>query len=204
MMKLHVDEHTILPQSGTAFILKKNQMLKVIDPEGSQVSDLFCFNLHDYNEALSSGRSIDYNDTIYLTSKMALYSNRSQVMLKIIEDTCGRHDFLYTPCSLKMFQIVAGNDEHHPSCHENLATSFADFGISADQITTTFNIFMNVTVQSCGAIQIHKPLSKPGDFILFEAQMDLLVGLTACSEEATNDFRFKPIRYQVFDAVGWP
>lgn len=199
-MNLANNRHVIKPQSGTAFILKKNQKLKVIDPEGAQVSDLFCFNLHDYHESLSSGRSIDYNDTIYLTTGMSLYSNRSDVMLKILEDTCGRHDFIYTPCSLKMFQLVAGNQAHHPSCHENLAIHFADFGISPDRISTTFNIFMNVSVRPNGAVQIHRPLTKPGDFIVFEAQMDLLVGLTACSEEASNDFHFKPIHYQLINS----
>ena len=197
MNPLKSTEQVIPAQSGTAFILKKNQFLKVIDPEGSQVSDLFCFNLHDHDESLSSGRSIDYNDTIYMTKGMDLYSNRSQVMLRLLEDTCGRHDFLYTPCSLKMFQIVAGNRDHHPSCHENLATNFAHFGLSPDRISTTFNIFMNVSMQPDGRLQILPPLSKANDYVLFEAQMDLLVGLTACSEEATNDFKFKPIRYQI-------
>ena len=56
---------------------------------------------------------------------------------------------------------------------------------------------MNVVVDSTGAIKIHKPRSIPGDYIIFEAQMDLLVGLTACSEEATNDYSFKPIQYEI-------
>lgn len=188
---------TIAPQAGVAFQLKKHERLKVIDSQGSQVSDLFCFNCHDLGESLSSGRSIDYADTIYLTTGSDLYSNRSRVMLKILEDTCGRHDFLYTPCSLKMFQIVSKSDDYHPSCHENLARSFAAYGLTPDHVSTTFNIFMNVSVDSKGGIKIHKPLSKAGDYIVFEAQMDLLVGLTACSEEATNDYTFKPIQYEI-------
>lgn len=188
----------IEPQTGTAIVLKTGQKLKVIDVRGVQVSDLFCFSLRDYGEALSAGRSIDYNDTIYLTSGMDLYSNRSNVMLTILEDTCGRHDFLYTPCSLRMFQIVTGNDEYHPSCHENLSLAFKSFGITPDQISTTFNIFMNVSLAPNGKIQIHRPRSKAGDYIVFEAKMDLIVGLTACSHEETNDFACKPIEYQIY------
>jgi uncharacterized protein YcgI (DUF1989 family) len=188
----------IAPQTGVGFKLTAGERLKVIDKVGSQVSDLFCVSYHDHKEVLSSGRSIDYNDTIYLTKGHDLYSNRSNVMLKIVEDTCARHDFLYTPCSLRMFQIMAGNEEHHPSCHENLAKAFAEIDVSSDDIGTTFNIFMNVSVDSKGAIKIHKPQSKPGDYIVFEAQMDLYVGLTACSDEATNDFSFKPIAYEIF------
>lgn len=189
----------IPPQSGVAFLLKKGQLLRVIDPEGRQVSDLFCFSANDSRESLSSGRSLDYNDRLFLTRGDSLYSNRSEVMLEILDDTCGRHDFLMTPCSLKMFQIVARNQDHHPSCHENLATSMEKFGIEPDQISTTFNIFMNVTVDPQGRIAIEKPISQAGDSILFRASMDLIVGLTACSHEETNAGRCKPIEYAILN-----
>ena len=41
---------TIQPRSGTAFTMKKGERLKVIDPEGEQVADLYAFNEHDKNE----------------------------------------------------------------------------------------------------------------------------------------------------------
>jgi Uncharacterized conserved protein len=187
----------IKPQSGTAFHLKKNQILRVTDPHGQQVSDLFCFNANDMSESLSSGRSIDYNDRVFLSSGDVLYSQRSNPMLEILEDTCGQHDFLLTPCSLKMFQIVAKNDCHHPSCHENLAMAFHEHGIHPDHISTTFNIFMNVQVRPNGRIEILPPRSKPGDYIVFKAKMDLWVGLTACSHEETNAGSFKPIHFAI-------
>ena len=49
----------IAPRSGVAFILKKNQQLKVVDIEGEQVSHFICYNLNDSSEYLSSGRTID-------------------------------------------------------------------------------------------------------------------------------------------------
>jgi len=54
---------TIQPRSGTAFTMKKGERLKVIDPEGEQVADLYAFNEHDKNEFISSGRSLDYRST---------------------------------------------------------------------------------------------------------------------------------------------
>ncbi len=187
------------PQTGHAFRLAKGSTLKVIDPLGQQVSDLFCFSAQDLGESLSSGRSIDYNDSIFLSRGNQLYSNRSQVMMSILEDTCGRHDFLLTPCSLKMFQIVSGSKVYHPSCHENLAQSLAEFGVHADQISTTFNIFMNVVVGGGdkGEIRINPPRSRPGDWILLRAEMDLIVSLTACSHEETNNGVCKPIHFEI-------
>ncbi len=149
---------------GDGFELKCGQFLKVIDPEGSQVSDPFCFDQSDPRDALSSGRSIDYADTVFLTEGHDLYSHRSEKMLRIVQDTCGRHDFLLTPCSLRMFQIVSRSEEHHPSCHENLAINFARFDIGPDRISTTFNLFMNVEVAQGGRIQIGPPRShRPTD-----------------------------------------
>lgn len=185
-------------QKGACFPLKKGHHLKVITPRAQQVSDLFCFNANDYRESLSSGRSIDYNDTIFLSVGHCLYSNKSQPMLKICEDTCGRHDILLTPCSLKMFHIVTGNESYHPSCHENLARDFGTYGIDEHEISTTFNIFMNVRLNNKGHIKIEPPTAKAGDYIVFEACMDLLVGLTACSHEDTNNKICKPIHYQIY------
>ena len=182
------DRHVVIEiptQTGVAFRLERGQRLRVQDPQGQQVSDLFCFSATDAGEWLSSGRSVDYADTLLLTTGHALYSNRSRVMLRILEDEVGRHDFLMTPCSLAMFQIVARDEAWHPSCHENLAKNLAPFGISPDQISTTFNIFMNVVFEPSGRIHIEPPLSRAGQSILFEAEMDLLVGLTACSHEET-------------------
>jgi uncharacterized protein YcgI (DUF1989 family) len=184
-------------QSGTAFALNKGEVLRVLTPKDQQVSDLFCFNARDKSEVLSAGRSIDYNDTIYLSKGHRLYSQRSNVMLTILEDSCGVHDFLMTPCSLKMFQIVGDNDDYHRSCHENLWNHFAPFGLYADQIGTTFNIFMNVKVDTTGRLSIHPPVAKAGDFILLRAEMDLIVGLTACSHEETNNHECKPICYGI-------
>src|SRR5438270_1416712 len=71
------------PQTGTAFELRAGQQLRVIDLEGEQVADLIAFNLSDKNEWLSSGRTIDYANRIYLTKGDMLYSNRSRPMLAI-------------------------------------------------------------------------------------------------------------------------
>lgn len=191
----------IAPQTGVGFILKKNQVLFVADPQGQQVADLFCVSLNNRTEILSCARSMDYADSILLTSASQLYSNRSQVMLEILEDSCGRHDLLMPPCSLKMFQIVAQNNDYHPSCHENLTKQLEPFGISADQIHNTFNIFMNVQVTDQGQLSIRPSLSKKDDVIAFRAHMDLIVGLTACSHEETNLGSFGAIHFWITDDI---
>lgn len=185
------------PQTGTAFRLAAGESLRVIDLEGEQVADFVAFRGDDPSEWLSSGRSIDYANTIYLTTGHILYSNRSRPMLTIVQDDVGRHDFLLTPCSPETFQIIYKNEHYHPSCFENLHTNLARFGIAPDAIPTTLNLFMNVEVNADGGLAIKPPRSRAGDSVTLRAEMDLIVGLTACSAEMSNNYLFKPIGYEI-------
>jgi len=190
--------NTILPRSGVALTLRKGQRLKIVDLEGEQVSDLICYNMHDTAEYLSSGRTIDYAETIFLTKGHPFYSNRSNIMFEMIEDTVGRHDFLLTPCSSEMFRIIYGHSHPHQGCFGNLATALKEYGVVPDNIPTTFNVFMHVSVDSdSGKIAVLPPKSKAGDFVMIEAKMDLLFGLTACSAEMSNNYSFKPIGFAI-------
>ena len=188
----------IPPRSGVSFILTKGQRLKVTDILGEQVSDFICYNLKDKREYLSSGRTIDYAETIFLTKGHPFYSNRSNIMFEIIEDTVGRHDFLLTPCSADTFRIIYGHTEPHRGCFGNLCNALKEYGIGPDDIPISFNIFMNVTVNGdSGKVDVLPPKSKAGDYVVIEAKMDLIIGLTACSAEMSNNYSFKPIGYLI-------
>ena len=190
----------IPPRSGVAFILKKDQCLKVVDIEGEQVSDFICYNFNDKEEYLSSGRTIDYAETIFLTKGHSFYSNRSNVMFELVEDTVGRHDFLLTPCSAEMFRIIYGHTDPHQGCFGNLKTALEEYGIRPDNIPVCFNIFMNVDVNGeTGKISVLPPKSKAGDFVVLKAKIDLIVGMTACSAGMSNNFSYKPIGYELLE-----
>lgn len=190
--------HRIAPRSGTAFELKKGDLLTVIDPEGEQVSDLVAFNAADRAEYISSGRSIDYASRLFLTTGDILYSNRSNPMLTIVEDEVGRHDFTLTPCSRDTFRIIYGDSDPHHGCQGNLEAALAPYGIGPDDIPIAFNVFMHVSVDGeTGEIAVLPPKSKPGQKAVFRAEMDLIVAMTACSAGQSNNFRYKPIDYSV-------
>lgn len=190
-------QQRIPPQSGTAFVLRKGQVLQVTDPCGEQVADLYAVARDEPGCWLSSGRSMDYASRIYLTTGDTLYANNSRPMFTIVADTVGRHDFLLTPCSQEMFEILYHCDGHHPSCFENLATNMQRLGVDPASIHTTFNIFMNVTVDGEGRLTVGTPRSRAGDVIELRAEMDLVCGLTACSAEGSNNGTFKPIDFRV-------
>lgn len=188
----------ISPRSGVAFTLQAGETLRVIDPQGEQVGDLLAFNRHDVRESISSGRTFDYASRIYLTKGDSLYSNRSNVMLRIVDDTVGRHDFLLTPCSSEMFRILYGEANPHQGCFGNLAAALEPWGVTPDAIPIAFNCFMNVPVDGVtGELKVLPPLSRAGDSISFLAEMDLVIGLTACSAGQSNNFSYKPIHYEI-------
>lgn len=190
--------HRIPERSGVAFELPAGHYLTVTDPNGEQVADLLAFNRTDTQEVISSGRTLDYASKLFIGRGDPLYSNRSNVMLDIVRDDVGRHDFLLTPCSRDTFRIIYGDTDPHRGCFGNLAAALAPYGIGEDDIPIAFNCFMNVQVAMPGGeLTVAAPLSRAGDSIVFRAQMDLIIGLTACSAPQSNNGSFKPIDYEV-------
>ena len=194
-----MSSNIIPPCSGVSFVLEKGKRLKITDIEGEQVSDFICYNIHDKAEYLSNGRTIDYAGTIYLTKGNSFYSNRSNIMFKLTEDTVGKHDFLLTPCSAEMFRIIYSHTEPHRGCFGNLCAALEEYGIEPDNIPTCFNVFMNVPVDAnTGKVSVLPPLSKAGDYVVMQAEMDLIVGMTSCSAGMSNNYSYKPIGYEIF------
>jgi uncharacterized protein YcgI (DUF1989 family) len=191
------ESHRITPRSGVAFLLRAGERLVVSDPEGSQVADLLAFARQDLREVISNGRTLDYEETIRLTTGNRLWSNRSRVLLTIEEDTVGAHDFLLTPCSEDTFRHFYPDKPIHRGCFGNLAEALSPWGVAPDAIPVAFNCFMNVPLAADGAIRVLPPLSKAGDSIAFRAHEDLVIGLTACSAYASNGGSFKPIDYRI-------
>ncbi len=193
-------------QSGTSLVLRRGDVLRIVDPLGEQVCDLYAFALDDPARVLSSGRSLDYASKLFLTTGDRLYANDSTPMFTIVADTVGRHDFTLTPCSQEMFERLYGVTGRHPSCFENLVNALGPHGIRPEWIGTTFNVFMNVAFDAAGRIEVRPPLSRAGDYLELRAEMDLLCGLTACSAEGSNAGTLKPIDYAVrrAAAVGTP
>ena len=189
----------IPPQSGTLVRLEAGQVLEIVDPLGEQVSDLYAVAADDVEECLSAGRTVDYNNTIYISTGHLLWSNRSRVMATVVEDTVGVHDLTLTPCSQETFDILYPEFEGapHPSCFGNLCSALGPVGVSPDRIGTTLNVFMDVWTDRLGELHIDPPPTVPGDRFAVRAELPLFVGVTACSAEKSNNGRCTPIDVRV-------
>jgi len=195
-----IKECTIQKQSGAAFIVKKGARFRILDIEGKQVADLVSFSKTDHNEKLSTGATIDCNGSLMVGSRDILYSNRYRPMLFVKDDSVGKHDILHPPCSRWMYSRLYGIESYHPSCLENLAKALSKYGIEEKDITTPFNIFMNTKILPDGRVLIEEPLSNPGDYIELRAEMDMILGISACcvEESACNAYKATSLKVVLF------
>lgn len=174
----------IPPKSGHALRVRAGQTVRLIDLDGQQVSDFVAFSEADRGERFSQAKTRLNNWTIHITTGHMLYSNRDGVMFTIVDDTVGIHDLLLAACNRSLY-------EHHfkvgplNGCLENLAIALEPFGVTKDEIPDPFNPFTNLKIREGGHLEFEPPLSKAGDHLDLRAEMDCLVGITACAEDIT-------------------
>jgi uncharacterized protein YcgI (DUF1989 family) len=56
----------------------------------------------------------------------------------------------------------------------------SDLGWGQRQTPQPFNLFMNTFVEPDGTLEIRDPISRAGDQVIFRAEMDLIVAVSAC------------------------
>ena len=76
--------------------------------------------------------------------------------------------------------------EYHRSCTDNLHEALKELGLTAPQVPSPFNLWMNIpwteAPQPCGSLEFVAPVSKPGDYIVMKAEMDCIVAFSACPQ----------------------
>ena len=183
--------------TGAALLLNRGEHVRVLDPEGGQSGDLVAFS-RDGHQRLCSGRTFDYGGKLFVSVGDVLWSDRSNPLLTIVSDDVGRHDLLYSPCSIEMYRMQYGVTGYHPNCHDNLCGALRSLGVEPDPLTTAFNFFMNVVIGPDGKLGFAPPRSQAGDSIVLRAEMDLAIALSACPASTCNGGTPpKPLAFEV-------
>ena len=113
-------EYEIPPSSGRAIEVRRGQKIAVTDTEGGQVVDFFAEMAGDPDEFLSTGVTIDCNDSLRLRVGDRIYSNRYTPMFRVLSDDVGVHDLLHPCCRPEMYDFFYGNGAGHPNCHDTI------------------------------------------------------------------------------------
>ena len=170
-------EYIVRACSGCAIDVKKNQLVTVIDLEGGQVVDFFAERLGDGDEFVSPGVTIDCNESLCLNIGDMVYSNLYNPMFRVMEDDVGEHDLLHPCCRPEMYEFFYHNGEGHSNCLDNINGQLG----RKHPIIHPVNLFMNTEIKPDGRIEVKPPKSKAGDRIVLRAEMDVRLGIAACS-----------------------
>lgn len=185
-------EYWIAACSGKKMEVKRGETITVIDLNGGQVVDFFAETAENPEEFLSTGVTMDCNESIKLHPGDTIYTNLYRPMLKILSDDVGEHDLLHPCCRNEMYDFFYRNGEGHPNCLDNINSALGE----KRPIITPVNLFMYTKVNSDGSFSVEAPKSKAGDKVALEALMDLTLGVAACSvsESKCNSGKCSPIR----------
>ncbi len=204
----------VVPKNaGRAFIVKKDQRIRVA---GRTVVDFVAFNLNNLRECFDQARTKANQAKIFISTGDQLISKLNKPMLTIVEDTFkeGRHDLQKGMCSRKRFELVAkglakrefaGGADLNPKrpeeipdhgCWENLTQALKPWDIPPEDIPSPFNIFQTMRIDpDTGRMFDTQIRPKEEATIDFRAEMDCLVGVSACPESG----RGEAIRVEIFD-----
>lgn len=185
-------EHLIPACSGKRIDVKQGQTITVVDIEGGQVVDFFAEVTGNDAEFLSTGVTIDCNESLGLHVGDTIYTNRYRPMMEVIADDVGEHDLLHPCCRPEMFDFFYHNGEGHPNCYDNINGALGE----RRAIITPVNLFMRTKINADGGISVEAPLSKAGDKIVLKALMNMTLGVAACSvsEGKCNSGKCSPVR----------
>jgi len=189
-------ELTVPPRDAKAFSVPAGQFFRIVSIDGPQVGDLNLWNADDLSERFFSGKTRALHAT-HLTTADRLWSNMPSLrpMATITHDTlgwygwdadgAGVHDVIGTRCDPYTNHLLNGVDYHY-CCHSNLIRALAAYaGLPPAQAEPHVHDVLNVFMCTGFTLDTHRYFMKaspvrPGDFIEFFAEIDLLCALSAC------------------------
>ncbi len=175
-------EYIIPACSGMKIDAAKGQNITVVDIEGGQVVDFFAEVTDKPNEFLSTGVTIDCNESLKLKIGDIIYTNVYTPLFEVLFDDVGEHDLLHPCCRPEMYDFFYHNGTGHRNCLDNINNAMCE----KRPIITPVNLFMNTQISAEGNISVEKPLSKAGDKIILKALQNVTLGVAACSVSESN------------------
>jgi len=199
----HID--TVIPAGEPWMgVVRAGQTFRIVDLEGNQAVDTLFYNAADTHEHYSAQDTIQAQGNIYLTTGSTLLSNRGRAMLRIVDDTCGRHDTLGGACSAESNTVrYALEKRHMHSCRDSFLLALArhDQGMSKRDLPSNINFFMNVPVTPAGGLTFADGISAAGRHVDLQASMDILVLISNCPQlnNPCNAYNPTPVRVLSWD-----
>jgi uncharacterized protein YcgI (DUF1989 family) len=174
---------TIPARRGKAARLKRGQTIKIINTHGSQVVDTWAF----VDGLMTEFMSMEHTRATLLRMRPQvgdrLITNKRRPILVLAEDTsAGVHDTLIAACDNERYGLL-GCTDYHDNCTDNLAAALVELGLRPPETPSPLNLFMNIPWTAAGALSFEEPKTKPGDYVVLKAELDLVVAMSACPQD---------------------
>jgi uncharacterized protein YcgI (DUF1989 family) len=177
--------YDIPARCGMAVRVNAGEVLTITNPAGYQVCDFWIFNADDLQEYSSMEHLHTSLLSIFPKVGDGVTSNLRRSLMTITEDTSpGVHDTVIANCDHARYQQL-GVGHYHDNCADNLRQALIAIGLRAPAIPAPFNLWMNVPVQPDGSLSFEPPVSKPGDYMRFRADMNVIAVMSACPQDVT-------------------
>lgn len=183
-------------------VMKKGQILRIIDLQGNQAVDTLFYRADDASERYSAPDTIVRQGNIFITTGTEIMSNEGNVMMTVIADECGKHDTVGGACSMESNSVRYGlHKKHLHACVENYLLELSKYEMNKRDLVSNINFYMNVPVSADGTLEIVDGISEAGKIVELRAEMDVMVLISNCPQvnNPCNAYNPTPIRLMVWD-----
>lgn len=212
-------EVIVPPRDARTFRVAAGSFFRIVSVEGPQVGDLNLWSADNLSERFYSGKTRALHGT-HLSTGDRMWSSFPYLrpMATITDDTLdwygfdadggGVHDVIGTRCDPYTNRLLSGQDYHH-CCHSNLTRALAiETGLSLDEAEAHVHDVLNVFMCTGFTHDTHQYFMKaspvrPGDYIEFFAEIDLLGALSTCpggdcsTEHSSDTADCFPLKVQI-------
>lgn len=195
----------ILPAGeGWMQVIKKNQILRIVDLEGNQAVDTLFYDALEPADRYSAQDTIREQGGIYLTTGTKLLTHRGTHLATIVADTCGRHDTLGGACAAEsnMVRYAIEKRSMH-NCRDTFLKQIALYGqgYTKRDVGHNINFFMNVPVTSEGGLTFADGVSAAGKYVEILAERDVVCLISNCPQlnNPCNAYNPTPVRLLIWD-----
>ncbi len=188
----------IPPRAACCFEVPAGHFFRITSVEGPQVGDLNLWYLHDLSERFYSGKTRALHGShLGIGARMWSTFPHLRPMATILDDTLAWygidehggavHDVIGTRCDPYTANLLSGRQyQYHHCCHSNLTRALGDhlglpLHVAETHVHDVLNVFMCTGfTRDTGQYFMKASPVRPGDYLEFFAEIDLLGALSAC------------------------
>ncbi|WP_078434759.1 urea amidolyase associated protein UAAP2 [Metabacillus halosaccharovorans] len=197
-------DHVIPAGDGWMHELQPGQVVRIIDVEGNQAADTLFYHAEDPEDHYSAVATIAGQQNIYLSTGTVLRSESNKELLRIVADTCGRHDTLGGACSAQSNTVRYSHDTlPMHNCRDTFMLQLTKYDVrfTKRDLAPNINFFMNVPVTPEGGLTFADGVSAPGRYVEVQSIVKTIVLISNCPQlnNPCNAYNPTPVRVLIWD-----